>query len=175
MAIHHPRRLLALAAAALACAGCSDRAPTDSPSPPQKTSATTTAPAGPPAAAAPAAPRVVKWIDLQAGDCLAGQPPTDPAEVTVTVVDCATPHLAEAYLRADIPVDTALTEPASGRCEAGFVAYTGRSAAAGGFTITYLIDSEQDRTSNNPYPSTIICLVQNSSGQPLTGSARTRP
>ncbi len=173
MAIHHPQRLLALAAA-LACAGCSDPAPTGNPSPPHQTSATTTA-AGPPAATAPAAPRTVKWIDLQAGDCLAGQPPTDPAEVTVTVVDCATPHLAEAYLRADIPVDTALTEPASDRCEAGFAAYSGRTAAAGGFTITYLIDSEQDRTSNNPYPSTIICLVQNGSGQALTGSARSRP
>jgi hypothetical protein len=38
--------------------------------------------------------------------------------------------------------------------------------------VTYLIDSGQDRTSNNPLPSTVICLLQSASGQPLTESAR---
>ena len=174
MAKHPHRRLLAAAAVVLACAGCSDRSSPGSSSP-QSAATTDTSAAQQPIAPPIAAPRIVKWIDLQAGDCLAGLPPTDPAEVTVTVVDCATPHLAEAYLRANIPVDTALTEPASGRCETGFVQYGGRTAAARGFTISYLIDSEQDRTSNNPLPSTIICLVQSSAGEPLTGSARTTP
>ena len=52
--------------------------------------------------AAPVAPasRTVKWVDLQAGDCLADPPPSDPSEVMVTVVDCAGPHLAETFLRA---------------------------------------------------------------------------
>lgn len=168
MSLHHIRGL-AVAAAVLALAGCSQgsTAPAASSTPdttaPSVTTSTTTA---------VAAPRTVKWIDLQAGDCLAGHPPTDPAEVTVTVVDCVTPHLAEAYLRSDIPVDTALTDTATARCEAGFAAYSGSAPTAGGFTISYLIDSEQDRTSNNPLPSTIICLVQHSSGEPLTGSTR---
>lgn len=166
MAINDPRRLLALAAATLVCAGCSNRTPP--PLPPASTTVPTVAPTTP----AVAAPRTVKWIDLQAHDCLAGRPPTDPAEVMVAVVDCATPHLAEAFLRAEIPVDTALTGTASARCEAGFVDYSGHPAATAGLAITYLIDSEQDRTSNNPYPSTIICLAQSTSGQSLTGSAR---
>ena len=38
--------------------------------------------------------------------------------------------------------------------------------------MTYLIDSNQDRTSNNPLPSTVICLLQSANGHPLTGSAR---
>lgn len=165
MAKRDSLRLLALTAAVLLCAGCSNRAPSAMPS----------AVPAPPSTTAPtasAAPRTVKWIDLHAGECLAGHPPTDPADVMVTVVDCATPHLAEVYLRADIPVDTALTDIASTRCEAGFVEYNGHPAAEAGFTIAYLIDSEQDRTSNNPYPSTIICLAQSAIGQALTGSAR---
>jgi hypothetical protein len=38
--------------------------------------------------------------------------------------------------------------------------------------MTYLIDSNQDRTSANPLPSTVICLLAASNGGPLTGSAR---
>ncbi|SBS77106.1 putative lipoprotein LppN [uncultured Mycobacterium sp.] len=117
-------------------------------------------------------PRTVKWVDLQAGDCLADPPPTDPAVVMVSVVDCGQPHSAEAYLRAPIPVNAALAEVATRECAAGFQHYTGAAPAAGRYTSTYLIDSDQDRTSDNPYPSTVICLVQGVDGQPLTGSAR---
>ena len=137
------------------------------------TTSTTTATSSPAiTAAAPIQSRTARWVDLAAGDCLADQPPTDPAVVTVTVVDCAAPHLAETFLRADIPVDTAVTEVANQRCDAGFAAYTGRPVGGSDMTITYLIDSEQDRTSNNPYPSTVICLLQSGDGQPMTGSAR---
>jgi hypothetical protein len=38
--------------------------------------------------------------------------------------------------------------------------------------VSYLIDSNQDRTSNDPLPSTVICLLQAANGGPLTGSAR---
>jgi hypothetical protein len=117
------------------------------------------------------AARMEKWIDLKAGDCLAGPPSTDPAEVTVTVVDCSTPHLAEAYLRADIPVDAAVTTTANQQCGAGFTQYTGLSVNGSPYTINYLIDSEQDRTANNPLPSTVICLLQSAQGQSLTQSA----
>jgi hypothetical protein len=103
---------------------------------------------------------------------LAEAPPTDPAVVMVTLVDCSQPHLAETYLRAPIPVDAALDGTASTKCEAGFVEYTGGPSAGSPFAVTYLIDSEQDRTFNNPLPSTVICLLQDPGGQTLIGSAR---
>jgi hypothetical protein len=131
---------------------------------------TTTAPSTVAAAPAPQ-PRTVKWVDLQAGDCLADPPPTDPAVVMVSVVDCGQPHSAEAYLRAPIPVNAALTDVVTSECTTGFQQYIGITPGAGKYTSTYLIDSDQDRTSHNPYPSTVICLVQGADGQPLTGSA----
>lgn len=132
------------------------------------------APAGSAGASSPppAAPRTENWTKLEAGDCLAEAPPTDPAVVMVTLVDCSQPHLAETFLRAPIPVDAALDGTASTNCEAGFVEYTGGPSAGSPYSITYLIDSDQDRTFNNPLPSTVICLLQDPQGQPLTGSAR---
>lgn len=155
-----------------ACAGKA-ATPTSSPS---STTATATAATEMTTTLAPAPPtqssRTARWVDLNAGDCLAEPPPTDPAVVIVTVVDCSAPHLAETYLRAALPVDAAVTGVASQQCDAGFAQYTGRPLGNSGLTITYLIDSEQDRTSNNPYPSTVICLLQGADGQPMTGSAR---
>jgi hypothetical protein len=49
---------------------------------------------------------------------------------------------------------------------------TGGPSAGSPFAVTYLIDSEQDRTFNNPLPSTVICLLQDPGGQTLIGSAR---
>ncbi|AKK30371.1 hypothetical protein AB431_09105 [Mycobacterium sp. EPa45] len=123
--------------------------------------------------AAPARqPRSVKWVDLQPGDCLAEPPPSDPAVVLVSVVDCAGPHHAEAYLRAPIPVNAALDDVATRECAAGLAHYTGATPAAGTYTATYLIDSDQDRTADNPYPSTVICLLQAADAQVMSGSAR---
>ena len=138
------------------------------------TAATTPEPNTPaPSMPAPTTPaRTKKWIELQVGDCLAGLPSADPAVVTVTVVDCATPHLAEVYLRANIPVNAVLTGTADEQCGAGLMQYTGLAVNASPYTITYLIDSEQDRTSNNPYPSTVICLLAGAQGQSFTESAR---
>ncbi|WP_099248023.1 hypothetical protein [Mycobacterium sp. shizuoka-1] len=130
------------------------------------TSSTTTAAAAPASSA-----RSVKWVDLTAGDCLADPPPADPAVVMVDVVDCARPHRAEAYLRAPIPVNAALADVATTECATGLERYTGAPRAAT-YTSTYLIDSDQDRTSDNPFPSTVICLLQGADGQPLTGTAR---
>lgn len=114
--------------------------------------------------------RTVKWIDLQTGDCLADPPPSDPSVVTVTTVDCVTAHHAEVYLRAPIAVNEAVADVASRTCDAGFTQYTGRIVDVSAFTLTYLIDSDQDRTSSNPTPSTVICLLQAATGQPLVGS-----
>jgi hypothetical protein len=123
------------------------------------------------AAPAPPGPRTVKWIDLQVGECVTDLPPADLSRVTVTVVDCATAHLAEVYLRAAMTVDTAVANVANKDCNAGFAPYTGQPVAGSAFSITYLIDSNQDRTRANPTPSTLICLLQGANGQPLTGSA----
>jgi hypothetical protein len=124
------------------------------------------------AAPTPAQPRSVRWVDLSPGDCLADPPPSDPAVVMVNVVDCADPHRAEAYLRAPLPVNAALADIADKDCAAGLTRYTAATPGSATYTITYLIDSDQDRTSNNPFPSTAICLLQGADGRSLTGSAR---
>jgi hypothetical protein len=146
----------------LTACGANDTAP---PSATTTTPATTTTTVAAPAAAGP---QTKKWIDLQAGDCLADPPPVDPGVVVVSVVDCAIPHAAEVYLRTDVEVNAAVADVADRQCTAGLTQYTG----GGPFAMTYLIDSNQDRTSANPMPSTVICLLQASNGGPLTGSAR---
>lgn len=167
------RLLIAAAAALTLVPSCAGRPPA---APVAETAAPSSAAPGPqivvpaPATTQAAARRGVKWIDLQPGDCLAEPPPTDPAVVTVAVVDCAAPHRAEAFLRAQVPVNTALSDNATNQCQAGLAGYAG--TAAGRYRITYLIDSEQDRTFNNPLPSTVICLLEDAGGQWLTGSAR---
>jgi hypothetical protein len=125
------------------------------------------------AAAAPtqAPKRTVKWIDLQVGDCLADPPPVDPSVVTVAIVDCATPHSAEVYSRSALALNSALADVADRACQSGFTQYAGRPVAGSPFTVTYLIDSNQNRTSSNPDPSTVICVLQAANGQPLTESA----
>ncbi|PND57239.1 hypothetical protein CRM90_14015 [Mycobacterium sp. ENV421] len=160
---------MVIGVAITAAAGCAGRA--NIPSAPTTTTLPTSTHAAQPAEPAAQA-RAVKWVDLKAGDCLADPPPADPAIVQVTVVDCGQPHLAETYLRVPIPVNAALDDVATRDCATGFERYTGAAAAAGPYTTSYLIDSEQDRTSDNPYPSTVICLLQGAHGQSLTGSAR---
>lgn len=159
--------IVALLAVPFSAAGCVARPPEQTPAVTAQIPSTTAAPAP---STIPA--RTEKWIDLKVGDCLAAPPSSDPAEVTVTVVDCATPHLAEVYLRANIPVDTAVTGTANQQCETGLLDYTGAPLSGSAYTISYLIDSEQDRTSNNPLPSTVICLLQGAQGQSFTASAR---
>jgi hypothetical protein len=140
----------------------------------------TTAPPAPTRAAATAVPatpampgsRTEKWIDLKVGECVKDLPPADLSRVTVTVVDCGTAHLAEVYLRAPMAVDTAIANVANRDCAAGFASYTGQSVDGSTYSMTYLIDSNMDRTGATPMPSTVICLLQHANGQTLTGSAR---
>lgn len=174
MAIAGPARLFtALSGSVLAAtaAACSSPAPESGRSL-VTTTATFASPSTTASSSAAVAPRTVKWIELQPGDCLTAPPPTDPAVVSVTVVDCASPHLSEAFLRAAAPVNAAVDGTADAECETGFAAYTGTPSAGSGYVIAYLIDSEQDRTDNNPYPSTVICLLQSATGQTLNASAR---
>ena len=57
-----------------------------------------------------------------------------------------------------------------------FLKYTGQSINGGPYTMTYLVDAEQDRTTNDPQnapaPGTVICLLEDANGRPLTVSAR---
>jgi hypothetical protein len=162
-------RCLSVSLAAIAAlAGCAGNSNTTSTTTTSTTTVTTaTAVAAPPPAQGP---RVVKWVDLQVGECLADPPPSDPSVVIVAVVDCGSAHAAEVYLRAAVEVNAALDDVANQQCGSGLAQYTGRSVSP--YATTYLIDSEQDRTSNNPMPSTVICLLQDANGGPLTGSAR---
>ena len=130
---------------------------------------TTTAVAAPPTTQGP---RTKNWFDLDVGDCLTEIPAIDTGVVTATLVDCATPHQAEVFLLAPLAVNTAIADVADQKCVAGFSPYTGQSIDGSPFTVTYLIDSNQDRTSNNPTPSTAICFLQAANGGPLTASAR---
>ena len=157
---------VALLSACAAHAGISGNASTSPASP------TTTAPAPIATPLTTQGARTVEWINLQVGDCLSDPPPSDPSVVTVTVVDCATPHHAEVYLRAPVGVNAAIAGVATQKCDAAFSAYTGRPAGDSAFAVTYLIDSSQDRTSSDPAASTVICLLQAANGQALTESAR---
>lgn len=167
-------RYLGVALAALALTACSggagsSDATSKSPRPTTSAQATTTTVATPPTSQAA---RIEKWIDLQVGECLADPPPTDPGVVTVSVVDCAVAHAAEVYQRVDVGVDAAIADVADRECGAGLTRYTGQAVGGGPLVVTYLIDSNQDRTSANPLPSTVICVLAASNGGPLTGSAR---
>ncbi|TXH23372.1 MAG: hypothetical protein E6R06_15130 [Mycobacterium sp.] len=113
--------------------------------------------------------RQAKWVDLQVGDCLSTPPPTDPSVVEVTLVDCAAPHIAEVFLRANVAVNDAIAGVADQRCTAGLTAYAGQDSR---YTSTYLIDSNMDRTGHTPLPSTVICLLQSATGLSLNGSAK---
>jgi hypothetical protein len=166
--------LCGLAAVALqaSCATNSTHAGTTGAPPTQPTGAAWTAVTAVPASPATQGSRSEKWIDLQVGECVADLPPADLSRVTVTVVDCGTAHLAEVYLRAPMAVDAAVANVANRDCAAGFASYTGKSVDGSPYSVTYLIDSNMDRTGGTPMPSTVICLLQSANGQSLTGSAR---
>jgi hypothetical protein len=147
-----------------ACTGAPSR-PAATSTTPETTAVTAPAAAPPPTPTA----RTVNWFDLDVGDCLADPPPVDdPNVVGVKVVDCSTPHQAEVYLRAPLAVNTAVADVADRKCNEGFTKYTGEPVGSGTFSITYLIDSNQNRTSSNPDPSTVICLLQSAGGDVLT-------
>ncbi len=163
------RRLASVVIAVAALSSCSSN---DANSSDTADTTSSSVDASAPTVAAPAmtlAPDNHKWVDLEVGDCIAEVPAVDLGAVTVSLVDCATPHAAEVYLRAPVAVDAAITGVADRACAGGVKPYTGGGAD---FSVTYLIDSSQDRTGATPLPSTVICLLQSSNGAPLTGSAR---
>jgi hypothetical protein len=112
------------------------------------------------------------WFDLNVGDCVTEIPAIDTGVVRTTVVSCSAPHQAEVFLLAPLAVDTAIDQVAMTKCAKGFVDYTGQPFNGNSFAVTYLIDSNQDRTANNLTPSTAICMLQAADGTSLTKSAR---
>ena len=168
-----PRRIVWQVAALSLLAACGSNtsatpsSSTSSASPPT----TTTAQLPSPVPIVPIKPnaRQAKWVDLQVGDCLSTPPPTDPSVVEVTLVDCAAPHIAEVFLRANVAVNDAIAGVADQRCAAGLTQYAGQDSR---YTSTYLIDSNMDRTGHTPLPSTVICLLQSATGLSLNGSAK---
>jgi hypothetical protein len=162
---------LSAAVVLAACATNGTHASTKSPTMPTRAAATAVTATVPGSPATPGS-RTEKWIELKVGECVADLPPADLSRVTVTVVDCGTAHLAEVYLRAPMAVDTAIANVANRDCAAGFASYTGQAVDGSPYSVTYLIDSNMDRTGGTPMPSTVICLLQGANGQPLTGSAR---
>lgn len=161
-----------MGAALTACGGGGHAAGSSAASAAPATSVSPAAPVATPSATALAKEQTKAWVDLQVGDCLVDLPPTDPSVVMVTTVDCATPHRAEAFYRGDVAVNEAVAGVADQACASGFTSYTGHPAAGGRFSVTYLIDSRQDRTSNNPEPSSVICVLSAADGTQLTGSTR---
>jgi hypothetical protein len=121
----------------------------------------------------PLEPRAKDWFDLDVGDCMVDLPRVDLGAVSVGLVDCTKPHAGEVFLRAPVEVNDAIADVADKQCDAGVAEYTGR-LRGDTYTVTYLIDSNQDRTSANPLPSTVICLLQAGDGRQLTESAHRR-
>src|SRR5690242_3936825 len=126
---------------------------------PVTSSTSATAPASVVVSPTPAGPQSKNWFDLTVGDCLTEIPAIDTGVVTTPVVDCATPHLAEVFLLAPLAVNTAIDQVAMEKCAEGFANYTGQPSVGSPFAVAYLIDSNQDRTANNPTPSTAICFL----------------
>lgn len=121
--------------------------------------------------AVPSAPQTKRWVDLQVGECLAEVPAVDVGEATVAVVDCARPHRAEVYLLAPVAVNAAIADVADHTCAEAINEYTGATPDPA-LSVTYLIDSNQDRTGAIPLPSTVICLLQAADGGALLESVR---
>lgn len=155
------------------CGSGAERSGNAGPTPTTRPSTSASSPPGPPPL--PSA-STKKWIDLDVGDCLTEPPPTDPSVVTVSVVNCAASHMSEVFYRGALTVNAAIPEVANPVCSAQFAQYTGRSLEGSGLVVTYLVDSNQDRTTidptTGPAPSYVICLLMDGNGQPLTGRAR---
>jgi hypothetical protein len=124
-----------------------------------------------PAVATTPLPQSKQWVDLKVGECVAEVPAVDLGEATVTVVDCSGRHQAEVYLLAPVAVNAAIADVADRECAAGVDEYTG-GVGKRPLSVTYLIDSNQDRTGAIPLPSTVICLLQATDGGALAESVR---
>lgn len=143
-------------------------APTVTPPAPPGDSPAMTATAPPATAGGSVVPQTRNWFELEVGDCVTALPQLERGDVAVPLADCAGPHVAQVFLRVPVEVNSATSDVAEARCRAALAAYT---AGGQGYSLTYLIDSNQDRTSNAPLPSTVICLLQSAGGEPLVGSA----
>ena len=93
------------------------------------------------------------------------EPPPPIPVVLVTVVGCSGTASGRDVPAANIPVDAAVTDGQQLVRRRPHRLHRQRPAAGADTTITYLVDSEQDRTSNNPYPAAVICPLQSADGR----------
>jgi hypothetical protein len=109
-------------------------------------------------------------FDVTVGDCI--DESTGEGELTtVPVVDCAAPHLGEAYASvrmtggATFPGLDAVAEAAQG-CGEPFQEFVGRPLAGSTLRVTYLHPTEQSWQAGD---REILCVVSDPAG-PVTGS-----
>jgi hypothetical protein len=121
----------------------------------------------------------VAAADLKVGDCFNRTPGVDANGDNVinnTPTECAKPHDAEVFLvflvppgPSGYPGDEAIGTLQQSRCGAAFAAYVGKDEGLSSYTIDYV------RPDINSWPRgdrSIACLIEDSSGGQLTGSAR---
>ncbi|GAB4065639.1 hypothetical protein GCM10028777_15800 [Angustibacter speluncae] len=121
-------------------------------------------------ASATRTPGQVDPFEVVVGDCI--DEATGEGELTeVPVVDCATPHLGEAYAvvrmedRATFPGLDAVAVAAQG-CGAPFEEFVGRPLAGSALRVTYLHPTEDSWRAGD---REILCVVSDPAG-PVTGT-----
>ncbi len=160
-------------------------APTRSPAAAASTAAATpsTTPSAPPSSEAaesgttlqfattPALPGEHPWTDLAGGECLS--PFTNAWSQTFTVVDCATPHIAQLTARIPVTADAypgaeALGAQAAEQCQSDAALNASAAAAVGDVQVQGSYAPDQQTWDQGDH--FLSCFVTRSSGQPLTGS-----
>jgi hypothetical protein len=122
-------------------------------------------------ATTPALPGEHPWTDLAGGECLS--PFTNAWAQTFTVVDCATPHIAQLTARLAVEGDTypgaeALATRAADQCQSDAALNASAAAAVGDVQVQG--SYAPDQASWDQGDRFVSCFVTRSSGQPLTGS-----
>ncbi|SDQ27431.1 Septum formation [Curtobacterium sp. UNCCL20] len=122
-------------------------------------------------ATTPAAPGEHSWTELAGGECLS--PFTNAWAQTFTVVDCATPHIAQLTARLPVsanqwPGPDALAAQAAEQCQTSAALNTSAAAAFGDVQVQG--SYAPDQATWDQGDTFISCFVTRSSGDTLTGS-----
>ncbi|MBA8989765.1 hypothetical protein FHW23_000997 [Curtobacterium pusillum] len=122
-------------------------------------------------ATTPAAPGEHSWTDLAGGECLS--PFTNAWAQTYTVVDCATPHVAQLTARLQVsanqwPGPDALAAQAAEQCQTSAALDTAAAASYGDVQVQGSYAPDQATWDQGDV--FISCFVTRSSGATMTGS-----
>ena len=121
---------------------------------------------------------IVSTTPLQIGDCFNYINTTDANGDPINlpqVIDCAQPHTDEVFSIFDYPNASgfpgyeAIGGVQQSHCQADFTAYVGVDWEQSSYTINYAAPTEQSWAGGD---HAIHCLLEDASGQQLTGSAR---